>query len=89
MKQHVFVLRFWSRTISNAFYCSDMGFSSARKLLAPKVVLRRVNNHLDTFRGAIMPPLNNKKAISAEGGAENDFVSRTNLSTSCCAKTKR
>lgn len=39
-------------------------------LLAPKVVLRRVNNHLDTFRDANMPLLNNKKAISAEGGAE-------------------
>lgn len=39
-------------------------------LLAPKVVLRRVNNHLDTFRDANMPLLDNKKAISAEGGAE-------------------
>lgn len=78
MKQHVFVLCFVSRIISTASCCSETGFSSARKSrkpLALEEALRftpsNFNDYLDALCGADLSVQKDKKAIGAEGGAEN------------------
>ena len=77
MKQHVFTLCFVSRIISNASCCSETDFEckKSRKPLALEEALRltpsNINDYLNALCGADLSVQKDKKAIGAEGGAEN------------------